>query len=66
MPRVSFDYLFVFAVEPPGNPADWERIVQQQYGDVDFAQWDDPGGPLEPWIFDNGFGTAGCRAVTGT
>ncbi len=62
--RVSFDYLFVFAVEPPGNPARWERIVQQHYGDVDFAQWDDPGGPLEPWIFDNGIGTAGAQCGT--
>jgi hypothetical protein len=37
-------------VEPPGRPAGWERVVQQQYGTVDFARWDDPGGRLEPWI----------------
>ena len=48
--RVKVDYLFVFAVEPPGKPADWTRIIQQRYGYVDFAQWDDPGGALEPWI----------------
>lgn len=48
--RVTFDYLFVFAVEPPGSPGDWMRIVQQRYGTVEFAQWDDPGGALEPWI----------------
>lgn len=48
--RIRFDYWFVFAVQPPGKPADWERVVQQQYGTVDFARWDDPGGQLEPWI----------------
>jgi hypothetical protein len=57
--RVSFDYLFVYAVEMPGNPADWERIVQQQHGDVDYARWDDPGGPLEPWITQTESFTAG-------
>ncbi len=65
--RVRFDYLFVFAVEPPGDPADWMRIVQQHYGSVDFASWDDPGGPLEPWIYDTGVGSAGvqCSARDG-
>ena len=48
--RIKLDYLFVFAVEPPGRPADWTRIIQQRYGYVDFAQWDDPGGTLEPWV----------------
>jgi len=59
--RVRFDYLFVFAVEPPGDPAGWMRIVQQQYGSVDFASWDEPGGPLEPWVYDTGVGTAGVQ-----
>jgi hypothetical protein len=65
--RVRFDYLFVFAVEPPGDPADWMRIVQQHYGTVDFAAWGDPGGPLEPWVLDTGVGTAGvqCSARDG-
>lgn len=35
--RVKVDYLFVFAVEPPGKPADWTRIIQRRYGYVDFA-----------------------------
>ena len=48
--RITVDYLFVYAVEPPGNPAGWMRIVQQREGSVDFTQWDDPGGPLEPWF----------------
>jgi hypothetical protein len=35
--RVRFDYLFTYAVEPPGRPYDWMRIVQQQYGYLEFA-----------------------------
>jgi hypothetical protein len=56
--RIDFDYLFVFAVEQPGNPSNWLRIVVQADGYVDFAQWDDPGGALEPWYLSGG-STAG-------
>ena len=55
--RITLNYLFVYAVEPRGDPADWMRIVQHEWGDVDFAQWDDPGGPLEAW-----FGLQGSAA----
>jgi hypothetical protein len=48
--RVAVNYLFTYAIEPPGHPSDWMRVVVQDYGYVDFAQWDDPGGPLEPWV----------------
>src|SRR5579862_8633865 len=58
MLRINFDYLFVYAVEQPGNPSNWLRVVAQESGSVDFAQWDDPGGPLEPW-YDGGGSTAG-------
>ena len=56
--RVTLSYDFVYAVEQPGNASNWLRIVQQQSGTVDFAQWDDPGGPLEPW-YSLGSGAAG-------
>jgi hypothetical protein len=46
---IKVNYLFGYAVEPPGNPDDWMRVIDHQYGTVTFAQWDDPGGPLEPW-----------------
>jgi hypothetical protein len=60
--RVHADYLFVYAVEPPHEPADWMRIVDRNYSNVDFATWDDPGGQLEPWLsLWNGGGTAGAR-----
>jgi hypothetical protein len=58
--RVRVNYLFVYAVEPPGRPADWMRVVVQEYGDVDFAAWDDPGRALEPWVRMTP-GTAGAQ-----
>jgi hypothetical protein len=64
--RIKIDFLFVYAVEPPGKPADWMRVVQQRYGDVDFAQWDDPGGRLEPWDSTEGGAAGGqCDARDG-
>jgi hypothetical protein len=60
--RIHVDSLFVYAVEPPGHPADWMRVVDRSYGDVDFATWDDPGGALEPWlILWNAGGVSGAR-----
>jgi hypothetical protein len=60
--RVQVDYLFVYAVEPPGHPDDWMRIVAHDYGDVYFAQWDDPGGLLEPWV-ETGISAAGGQCA---
>jgi hypothetical protein len=61
--RIKVNYLFVYAVEPPGLPGDWMRVVDQEYGHVDFATWDDPGGPLEPWVQMTG-STSGARCGT--
>jgi uncharacterized protein YjeT (DUF2065 family) len=61
--RIKFDYLFVYVVEPPGNPAGWMRIVQQRSGTVDFARWDAQGSSLEPWYQVAGL-TAGGRCDT--
>jgi hypothetical protein len=57
--RVQVNYLFVYAVEPPGHPDDWMRIVVQDYNTLDFARWDDPGGPLEPWLSSTAGETSG-------
>jgi hypothetical protein len=46
---IKVNYIFAYAVERPGNPSDWMRLLDHQYGSIDFAQWDDPGGPLEAW-----------------
>jgi hypothetical protein len=45
---IDVNYLFAYAVERPGNPTDWTRIVAHQYGSFDFASWGDPGGPMTP------------------
>jgi hypothetical protein len=60
--RIHLDYVFVYPVEPPGLPADWMRIVDRNYGNVEFATWDDPGGALEAFLIQwNEGGTAGAR-----
>ena len=61
--RVTVDYLFVYVVEPPGDPADWMRVVQQQTGMVDFARWDESGSSLEPW-YDVTGSAAGAQCGT--
>ena len=62
--QVRTNYLFVYAVEEPGVPTSLMRIVAHQLNDVDFAQWDDPGGPLEPWWTTSGGGVAGAQCGT--
>jgi len=46
---INVDYRFVYAVEPPHAPADWMRVVGQVSGYVEFNDWQDPGGPIQPW-----------------
>jgi len=59
--RIRADYLFVYAVERPGNSGTLMRIVARDVVDVDFAAYTDPGGPLEPWWLSQGGGDAGAR-----
>jgi hypothetical protein len=58
--KITVNYLFAYAVQPPGHPDEWMRIVAHNYGAVYFAQWDDPGGPLEPWL-QNRISPAGAQ-----
>jgi hypothetical protein len=60
---VQVNYIFGYAVEPPGNPADWMRVLDHEYGSFEFARWDDPGGPLEPWD-QTVIGNAGLQCGT--
>ena len=57
---ITVNYLFSYAIEPPGAPADWMRFLAHQYGSFDFARWDDPGGSLQPWD-QTTIGHAGLR-----
>jgi len=62
--QVYADYIFVYAVQQPGVVASRLRIVAQEYATIRFAQWNDPGGSLEPWISDFGASYAGARCGT--
>jgi len=62
--QIYADYIFVYAVQQPGVAASRLRIVAQDYATVQFAQWDDPGGKLEPWVYD--FGASYADAQCGT
>jgi hypothetical protein len=50
-PQLDIDvsYIFVYPIEPPGRPSDWMRFFASDHDSYDFAQFDDPGGPLEAW-----------------
>jgi hypothetical protein len=49
--RVKTDYLYVYAIQPPGLPAESMRVVVRGTDQVDFAPWEDPRGPLLPWWY---------------
>jgi hypothetical protein len=59
--RITFDYLFVYPVQRPGQPFTRTRIVVRNRGDVDFAPWNDQGGSLQPWLQDTQSDYAGAR-----
>jgi hypothetical protein len=49
--RVHADYLFVYPVSPPGNPAAGLRVVRRVDMNVEFAPWNEPASSqLVPWI----------------
>jgi hypothetical protein len=60
---IQVNYIVGYAVEPPGDPGDWMRVLDHQYGSFEFARWDDPGGPLEPWD-QTVIGNAGLQCGT--
>jgi hypothetical protein len=47
---IDVNYRFVYPVEPPHAPADWMRVVGQVQGYIEFEDWQDPGGPIQPWV----------------
>jgi hypothetical protein len=59
--RIHADYLFVYPVEAPDQPATLMRLVARDVVNVDFASWNDPGGPLEPYWILIGGGVSGAR-----
>jgi hypothetical protein len=64
--RVHADYLFVYPVEPPGNPFAGLRVVRRVDIDVEFAPWNQPASSqLVPWISSILGGPAGVLCDTG-
>lgn len=61
---VDVNYRFVYVVEPPGKPQDWMRIVGQVSGYIEFFNWQDPAGPLQPWIVSAYPSEAGAQCAT--
>ena len=51
---ITVNYVFAYAIEAPGNAADWMRLVTHRYGNFDFAAWQDPGGQLTAWDLTTG------------
>jgi hypothetical protein len=47
--EITGNYLFVYAVERPGQPLTLMRIVRHYLVQNYFAPYDDPGGALQPW-----------------
>src|SRR5215472_2762820 len=57
---IRADYLFVYPVQQAGGDASTRiRIVARTVLTVQFATWNDPGGPLQPWVSDVLGGPAG-------
>ena len=62
--EINVNYRFVYAVDPPHDPADWMRIVGQVTGYIEFDDWQDPGGPIQPWDISALPSEAGARCGT--
>jgi hypothetical protein len=61
---VDVNYRFVYVVERPGKPQDWTRIVGRVSGYIEFFNWQDPAGPLQPWIVSAYPFEAGAQCAT--
>jgi hypothetical protein len=56
---VHADYIFVYAVEPPGYPAKWMRVIPEAKWTVTFGNW-----AGSPWVSVVGSGVAGAKCGT--
>jgi hypothetical protein len=48
--HVYLDYLFVYPIEPPHQAANWMRVVDEDQGEVDFADWTGVTSTFAPWM----------------
>jgi hypothetical protein len=64
--HVNVDYRFVYAVEPPGKPADWRRVVVIVGGYVAFGDWQSASTSFAPWTeLHNSFAGVRCDVRDG-
>ena len=47
--NVHLDYLFVYPVEPPHQPANWMRVLDEDQWPVDFGNWQGVTATFTPW-----------------
>jgi hypothetical protein len=57
---VHADYIFVYAIEPPGYPAKWMRVIPEAKWTVMFGNW-----AGSPWVSVVSSGVAGAKCGTG-
>jgi hypothetical protein len=48
---IDVDYIFVYPIEPPAQPARWMRVVTQVSGQVFFGYWAGTSSPFTPWVY---------------
>ena len=48
--NVDVDYIFVYPIEPPHQPDDWMRIVNEVVWTVSFSNWQGAASTFAPWI----------------
>lgn len=58
---VQVDYLFAYAVEPPGRPAQWMRVVPEAVWTVEFGSWQGTSATFAPWVQATGGGVSGAQ-----
>jgi hypothetical protein len=47
---IGINYRFVYAVEPPDQPAAWRRVIVGYGDNVQFGNWADAATTFEPWV----------------
>jgi hypothetical protein len=66
--HVSVDYIFVYPIEPPHQPSEWMRIVDEVVWTVGFADWQGAASSFTPWVIttgDGGVAGADCGTTDG-
>jgi len=67
--NIDVDYIFVYPIEPPHQPDDWMRIVNEVAWTVAFGNWKGVSSTFAPWVTSDGTtgGVAGadCGSTDG-